>query len=59
MIKTIIHLFILVLALILSANTASAVDGDVIYVNNATGNDVNDGFTQATAKLTIKTLLEQ
>lgn len=54
MIKTIIHLFILVLALILIANTASAVDGDVIYVNNATGNDVNDGFTQATAKLTIK-----
>lgn len=36
------------------ANSVYAADGDVIYVNGSSGNDDNDGFSPATAKLSIK-----
>ena len=36
------------------ANSAYAAEGDVIYVNGSSGSDDNDGFTPATAKLSIK-----
>lgn len=39
---------------VLCMNSASAAQGDKIYVNGSSGSDLNDGFTPQTAKLTIK-----
>ncbi|MBI5679340.1 MAG: hypothetical protein HZC47_00350 [Methanobacterium sp.] len=49
-----IPLILLTLTVAFAVNVVSAAPGDMIYVNDSSGNDFNDGFSWEFAKKTIK-----